>query len=33
MAFVWGIWVLVSLGVTFAYGAVVAIRMADRLGG
>jgi hypothetical protein len=32
MAFVWGIWVLVSLGLTFVYGTVVAIRLADRLG-
>jgi hypothetical protein len=27
MAFVWGIWVLVSLGLTFVYGTVVAIRL------
>ena len=33
MAFVWGLWVLVSLGLTFAYGAVVALRLADRLAG
>jgi hypothetical protein len=27
MAFVWGIWVLVSTGVTFAYGGVVVTRL------
>ena len=27
MAFVWGIWVLISTGLTLAYGLIVAMRL------
>ena len=30
MAFAWGIWVLISTGVTFAYGAIVLSRLVAR---
>ena len=33
MAFAWGIWVLVSTGLTFVFGVVVTLRLLARLEG